>query len=628
MDFCSNVVASRYAMVARATDCKGFLSGEARASRGIWARFFGVFPAHGALEGGPKRGVRRGGIGRSVRSLSWGVRDDNQRPERKPLPLRRSSLLRILLYTPDNRVTRNYMPHLWMFVLQALTPPEHEVFLIDGNAQPMTDDEIADFVRRERIQLAGIGAMTRVAARAYQVADAVRAAGALVVMGGPHVTEVPMEPIGRDGEPRHADAVVIGEADEIWCDILRDAEAGELAEIYRSADAEGKEIKPSLEDYPRIPWETMDLQQFNLIQKMPGWARFLLKRAGVAWDSLYVLPIETGRGCPYGCDFCTVTGFFGKSIRFRSDASVVDELLVLKARAKREKGKIGVFFIDDNFAINVKRTKSLLKEMIARDAVIPWVAQISMNLLKDEELVDLIAASGGRWIFMGLESIDPVNLKGVNKGFNKPDQYRAVLDRLAGRGVYAITSFIFGMDGDQKGVARQTLDAIESWPPGLPVFGLLTPYPATPLYDRLLSEGRLTRPKHWLDFRPFEMAFEPENLSYKEAEDEVRQAWARSYDSEGIANALKKIEGRPFHERAFVFLARLAFRGIYFPQMTVRHWISLLFDNRWTVLRIIREGFVAHRRHRATRHLRVKPQVIEPLTSEARTAQEPLETGG
>ena len=116
-------------------------------------------------------------------------------------------------------------------------------------------------------------------------------------------------------------------------------------------------------------------------------------------------------------------------------------------------------------------TKSLLREMIARDAVVPWIAQISMNLLQDEELVDLIAASGGVWIFMGLESIDPANLKEVNKGFNKPAQYQAVLERLADRGIYAITSFIFGMDGDRPGVAQKTLDAIESWPPAFPFSG-------------------------------------------------------------------------------------------------------------------------------------------------------------
>ena len=98
--------------------------------------------------------------------------------------------MNILLYNPDNGVTRNFMPHLWMFLLQSLTPPEHNVFLIDGNAQPMTESLLAELIRIKGIKLVGIGAMTRMAARAYRMADAARAAGALVVMGGPHVTEV------------------------------------------------------------------------------------------------------------------------------------------------------------------------------------------------------------------------------------------------------------------------------------------------------------------------------------------------------------------------------------------------------------------------------------------------------
>ena len=122
--------------------------------------------------------------------------------------------MKILLYSPDNGVTRNFMPHLWMFLLQALTPAGHEVLLIDGNAQPMDEDGIARFVREQNIGLVGIGAMTRMIAKAYRVADAVRAAGVPVVMGGPHVTEMADEALGRSGGPRHADAVALGEADE------------------------------------------------------------------------------------------------------------------------------------------------------------------------------------------------------------------------------------------------------------------------------------------------------------------------------------------------------------------------------------------------------------------------------
>ena len=534
--------------------------------------------------------------------------------------------MNILLYNPDNGVTRNFMPHLWMFLLQSLTPPEHRVFLIDGNAQPMAPSEVAAFVRANDIELVGIGAMTRMAARAYRVADEIRAAGAKVVFGGPHVTEVPDEPLGRDGQPRHADAIALGEADATWPRIVADAAAGKLQEVYTPVDDSGVEIKPDLAKYPKIPWETIDLDQFNLIGMLPRPALYVLKKMGMHWNNLYMVPIESGRGCPYGCDFCTVTGFFGDSIRFRSDDSVVDELLRLKARAATDNGKVAVFFIDDNFAINVKRTKALLREIIARGAVVPWVAQISINLLRDEELLDLIAASGGRWIFIGMESIDPENLKGVNKGFNKPAEYREILDRLADRGLYAITSFIFGMDGDTPGVGDRTLEQIESWAPGLPVYGLLTPYPATPLYDRLLAEGRLTRPQHWLDFRPFQMAFTPSSISIAQAEAEVRAAWEASYSPRAISLALAKMRGRPFTERIVMFCSRLAFRGIYFPQMKARSWAWLLIRNSGSLLGLIAEGVSLKWRPAGRGGIKTDPQIPATTDSQVPVPEEAGET--
>src|SRR5437660_7460675 len=173
--------------------------------------------------------------------------------------------MKILLYNPDNGVSRNFMPHLWMFLLKALTPTGHEVLLIDGNAKPMNDQELVQFIQEEKIGLVGIGAMTRMIAKAYRVADAIRATGVPVVMGGPHVTELPDEALGRDGGPKHCDAVALGEADETWPRIVADAARGELKQIYKPVDETGKEQKPALQPYPIIPWEDMELEQFDMM---------------------------------------------------------------------------------------------------------------------------------------------------------------------------------------------------------------------------------------------------------------------------------------------------------------------------------------------------------------------------
>ncbi len=496
--------------------------------------------------------------------------------------------MKILLYCPDNGVTKNFMPHLWMFLLQALTPPEHEVLLIDGNTQPMSDAELVRFVLDKKIGLVGIGAMTRMVAKAYRVADALRAAGVPVVMGGPHVTEAPGEALGRDGGPRHADAVALGEADETWPLIVADAAAGRLKEIYAPLDTCGRERKPALENYPEIPWESIDIGQFN---RIPNFIRPIMRHFGWEWETFHIIPIESGRGCPYGCDFCTVTGFFGDSIRFRSNRSIVDEMLRLKARAKRTRGKIAVFFVDDNFAINIKRTKALLRDIIAAGAQLSWVAQISANLLRDQELVDLIADSGGKWIFIGMESLDPANLASVNKKFNRPGEYAAVLERLAERHVYAITSFIFGLDHDSPGVAARTLSAMRNWPPVLPVFGQITPFPATPLYDRLAREGRLTRPKHWLEFAPFRMAHTPLGMTTAEVQSEVRDAWASAYSPAANARALDSIADAPVPYKISHLIARIFFRGIYFPPKGVPGWLKVIAQNWSSIFRIVRESF-------------------------------------
>src|SRR3989441_4661081 len=495
--------------------------------------------------------------------------------------------MRILLYNPDNGVTRNFMPHLWMFLLKALTPPGHEVLLIDGNAKPLSDRELVRYIKEENIELVGIGAMTRMVEKAYRVADVVRAAGIPVVMGGPHVTEEPDEALGKDGGQRHADAVALGEADETWPQIVEDAARGQLKEIYEPVDEAGKEKKPSLQPYPVIPWDTIDLDQFNFVPKI---VRRLTEKYGSGVSYFNTIPMESGRGCPYGCEFCTVTGFFGDSIRFRTNQSIVDELLKLKARAKAESGLVTVFFVDDNFAISIKRTKLLLRDIITAGAQLPWTAQISANLLRDEELIDLIARSGGKIIFIGMESIDPVNLADVNKSFNKPEEYATVLNRLAERDIYAITSFIIGLYNDTPGVAERILQQGRTWPPGLPTFGQLTPFPSTPLYKRLQKDGRLIRPKHWLKFQRYSMAHKPLKMTIDETHRELHHAWAASYSPERNAEVVESMRHKPVGPRVFHFITRLVFRAIYFPQTTKRAWVKVIWQNRHTVFNLTKEA--------------------------------------
>jgi radical SAM superfamily enzyme YgiQ (UPF0313 family) len=499
----------------------------------------------------------------------------------------------ILLHVPDNQITHNFLPQLWPFLLKTLTPAEHQVTIIDGNVVHWSEQEIVQFVRTHRVDLVGMGFMTRMAQKAYRLGRAIRTQTSIpIVFGGPHVTAVPEEPLGGTGEPQCADSVVIGEADRLWPAVIEDVARRQLKRIYRAGETGEAEGKPTLVDYPIIRWDEVDLTLFDLIRRVPDSIRRLLKAMSVPYEHAYLFPVESGRGCPYGCDFCTVTGFFGSELRFRSNESVITELLLIKSIAWRDNALGMVFFIDDNLAINRKRIKSLLREMIERDACLPWVGQISINLLRDQELVELIAASGARWIFAGLESMEPESLRAAGKQFNRPSEYRQTLELLARNNVYTITSFIVGMEGDRPGISNRIATELATWPPGLPVFGLLTPFPATPLYDRLEKEGRLTRPTHWLDFRPFQATFLPRHLSPAQAKNEVRNAWRNAYRPAAFWRTQKwmRANGKTFEPQLTLFISRLLFRGIYFPQMTRWSWVRLLGRNLITIASLVRSG--------------------------------------
>jgi radical SAM superfamily enzyme YgiQ (UPF0313 family) len=501
--------------------------------------------------------------------------------------------LHILLFVPDNHVTRNFVPQLWPFLLRARTPPGHTVTIIDGNAQRLTIPELVQFINDNHVDLLGMGFMTRMANQAYQTALAVRAGTKVrIVFGGPHVTAVPDEALGRTGLPRAADVVVLGEADDMWARVVEDAERGTLQEVYRHEDGE----KPALRPYAPVDWENIDLDLFDLMRFVPARVAGWLKRLRVPYERLYVVPVETGRGCPYGCEFCSVTGFFGGHLRFRSNESVITELLALKRRAARERALMCAFFIDDNLAINRPRLKSLLREMIAADACLPWVAQISVNLLDDAELVALIEASGGRFVFVGLESVNEESLKGAHKSFNRPANYRRVLEGLAERNVYAITSFIVGLEHDRVGTARTIAAEVQCWPPALPVFGLLTPFPGTPLYARMAASGRLVVPLHWLSSVPFKATMAFGHLSTDQAEAEVRQSWTLGYDAATFARTQRWLEahGKPFDAQMMFLVARLIFRGIYFQQGSAWSWVRALLANSPTIARIVLRRMFSH----------------------------------
>lgn len=524
--------------------------------------------------------------------------------------------MRLLFYIPDNRITKNYMPVLWPWLLKALTPREHSVTIIDGNAHNLSAPEVAALAVRDKIDLVGIGGMTRTISTAYSAADEIRKAGIPVIMGGPHVgsdsnflrpnpNEIVEEAL------QHCDSVVVGEADALWPGILEDFQAGKMASRYHAV------AKPDLKNYPRIPWEEANLKQFTII---PSILKKMVRASGFREFDFNLTPMETGRGCPYGCDFCTVTNFFGEKVRVRSIESVIEEIQILK-----DLKRTFIFFVDDNFAIYDKfghiepslkdRSRRLMQAMIDAKATVPWAAQISSNLLDPEtpdgkEMVDLMRGSKCIGVYIGLESVAPASLKEVSKSFNKPAHYERILNYLDGSGIYPVTGLIYGMDSDEKGVAERTWEVVKDWPPScIPVFSHLTPLPGTPQFAKLRMEGRLVE-SHWMNYKPYASAFVPKNMTGEELHKEIRTGWGMAYAPDAIYSRLRRMRNRPFFERLIVFVANLCFRGVFFPQMNLRAWFKLFWENK----RSFYEIFFQSRRWTKREHL--APMEI-PVTAPA-----------
>jgi radical SAM superfamily enzyme YgiQ (UPF0313 family) len=305
----------------------------------------------------------------------------------------------------SQRVIKNiWFAHLTLTTLAALTPPDIDVQITDENVEPI------DF--QEDVDLVGITGMVMHAPRAYEIASRFRQRGIPVVMGGPHASSLALE------AKEHVDAVVIGEAENVWGGLIEDLKKGCLKPFYKADTYCSMERMP----YPRLE---------------------LLKKNAY----MTVNCVQTTRGCPYQCDFCHVTHFFGKTYRCRPVDDVIEEV-------KRLQGEF-IVFIDDNIAGN----RQYAKELFARLKPLKkkWASQASITLSRDPELLKLAADSGCVSLFIGIESLSSENLKEVNKSFNRASQFEEGIKAIHDHDIMILAGLIFGLDHDDEGVFERTL---------------------------------------------------------------------------------------------------------------------------------------------------------------------------
>ena len=328
-------------------------------------------------------------------------------------------------------------PQLTMPLLAAYTPEHWEVSHTDEIVQRVDFDRTVDLV--------GITANTPAAPHAYGLAWEFRRRGVAVVIGGPHATLMP------DEVAQHADAVVVGEGELVWPQLLTDFERGELQRVYKSC---------ALPDLKRMPAPRWDLIEGRAYGK------------GVT--------IAT-RGCPFSCDYCSIPQMYQRRMRYRPVAEVADEIGRMPGRA--------LIFWDDNLGANRAYAKALL------EAIIPfkrwWTGQCTADVAFDDEFLSLASRSGCKALFLGLESLSLASLRAANKPHNRPAEYREVVQRLHAHGIAVQAGVVFGFDHDDRSRFRTTVEFYRSVGLDSATVSVLIPFPNTPLFRRLESEGRI-----------------------------------------------------------------------------------------------------------------------------------------
>jgi len=414
-------------------------------------------------------------------------------------------------------------------LLAALTPAEHTVKIVDEAFAPDDIDEEVDLV--------GITVMTDLALRAYQIADTYRQRGVKVVMGGIHPTVLPEEAL------QHADAVVIGEAEEVWPKLLSDAASGVMQKLYRG-------------------------NKIAYLNGRPSPRRGLYPKPTHRGYTPIAFGIETARGCPYDCEFCSIGSVMGRQYRSRPIPEVIAEIESINSRH--------LFFVDDALALNRPEAKRLFTEMIPLR--LKWAGQGPVSLAEDVKLLKLMRRSGCVGLLIGFESVQKETFDGMKKIRNLKIDFSEAMRRFHDEGIAILGAFIFGFDHEDKDVFDQTfefslrnrLDCVE--------LRILSPFPGTRLYSRLLREGRLFVPDWWLHgYPPDTLLFQPKGMTSEELVEGFIRLNRQTYS---MGSMIKRFFGiNPWKRNPFGCLvyagSNLAtrkryFRGLDIPQPFAR----------------------------------------------------------
>jgi radical SAM superfamily enzyme YgiQ (UPF0313 family) len=430
--------------------------------------------------------------------------------------------MRLLLINPRNPLVNvnnksNYWNkyRLWkplgLLVLAGLTPPEWEITVVDENV------ETPDYSKMSRPDLVGVTAFTSQAPRAYEVAAMFRGWGVPVVMGGIHATMRQ-----KEAEER-VDVVVTGEAEGVWVEVLEDAARGTLRPLYAGGREEMDKTPPARHD---------------------------LLPTGYTFGA-----IQTTRGCPLNCSFCSVSPFNGRKYRRRSKEEVVAEFKLIREKL--------VLVVDDNLIgtrrDHIKRAKELFQAMIEADLGKKWVCQATINMADDEELLQLASRAGCVGAFIGFETTTDEGLAEVHKNYNiqKDRDFRASVRRIQRHGITVAGSFIMGLDVDRQGIGINIADTANQYGVDMLNVLFLTPLPGTVLWNKMEEEGRIVSTRFPEDWKYFTLSLPVgryKHFTQDEILNEMNSCIEKFYSLRGI---LRRV-GRNLWKRQHPFIALAA----------------------------------------------------------------------
>jgi radical SAM superfamily enzyme YgiQ (UPF0313 family) len=404
-------------------------------------------------------------------------------------------------------------PNIVLPTLAAITPAPHVVTICDENVDRIDFDEELDLV--------AITTYTRNVQRGYHIADEFRKRGVPVVMGGIHVSFMVQEAL------QHCDAVVSGEGEALWPQILEDVQQDDLKPVYQGGQSQ------DLNDLPVPRWDLLKLDRY--FKPVPS-----LK--------MPIMSIQTSRGCPHKCDFCTVPVFAGSKMRYRDPEHLLREIDAYGAE----------FFsiADDNLIVNPDAAADLFKTLGRRN--IGWFGFFDTQTIRRPELVELAAKAGCRRAFLGIESIHPNELATVNKKFNRPEKYEDLIKLFHKNGIAVDVGILFGFEDENLESTIQTVEELKRCNVETAIFSVMTPFPGTALFNRTRDKLIHT---DWDRYTGEEVVWARENTDPEETRRLLQFAFERFYSYQSI---FKRVASPNSHaqRKLLALFSNLRFRNI------------------------------------------------------------------